>query len=210
MSEEQVRLHLKMLRGDSAQPPIVTVDRSMPIEQFRTLVAQKLGLDNENIKMIFRGKALKPGTTLNEYNVEDDMVIQVLQERARQAEETRPDPPPARPAPPPPPPPPQTHICEDPAVFETVSKASTVVARVQREVAELQKTIISGDEARARDQALALTQLLRDTSRQLHEAASNLRAVNGLVAMDGGMANLTNVINNFQGVVQRMLGPLLG
>lgn len=209
MSEEEVRLHLKMLRGDSAQPPIVTVNRSMPIEQFRTLVAQKLGLDNENIKMIFRGKALKPGTTLNEYNVEDDVVIQVLQERARPAEESHPDPPPA-PPPAPPPPPPQTHLCEDPAVFETVSKASTVVARVQREVAELQKTIISGDEARARDQALALSELLRDTSRQLHEAASTLRGVNGLMVMDGGMANLTNVINNFQGVVQRMLGPLLG
>ena len=206
MSEETIRVHLKMLRGDIAQPPTIEVKPSTPVEEFREKVAQTLGLGDQDFRIIFCGKTFKPGTTIAEYNVKDDTTVQVLPMTKRAPP---PDSPPAEdPAPPPPPPPPRQHqpIRENPDVLTMVCNTSNEIAKLQSKLCELQEILLSGDEGAAAAKMREFLQVLTEGNRAIYNTSSSLNRV--LPPVDAH--ELTNFVNHVQGMVQQFVEPLLG
>ena len=204
MSEETIRVHLKMLRGDIAQPPTIEVKSSTPVEEFREKVAQTLGLGDQDFRIIFCGKTFKPGTTIAEYNVKDDTTVQVLPMTKRAPP---PDSPPAEdPAPPPPPPPRHRPIRENPDILTMVCDTSNNIAELQSHLCELQTILLSGDESAAAAKMRAFLQVLTERNRAIYNASSSLNRVLPPVDAQG----LTNFVNNVQGMVRQFVEPLLG
>ena len=202
MSSERIRVHVKLMSSNTGNSVTVAVEKTMRVEDFRKLIAETFHFGENDFKIIFRGKVLHPGQTLNDYNLEDDTVVQVLPSSSNRPQREDP-PPPNIQAPPNQPRPPQqpreSHLTDDPEVFKLTCELSSAIADLQSEIAQFQKLLLTGTEQEAKNRAVDLIQKMGNASVVLRRSKTNLARAAGLTVVrqitgqaGGDVANMVN------------------
>ena len=75
-----ITIGIKKTTGESFSVSLPASDTTL-VDELRAQVAAAAGIPPQEIKLIFRGKVLKDGTTLALYNVTDGVVIHLMKQQ---------------------------------------------------------------------------------------------------------------------------------
>lgn len=187
MTEESpnITVNLKQMRNEEIKT--LTVPSNIPINDFLQKVAEEINLPKDQIRMIFRGRVLKPNTNLSDYKIEDGHTIQIVPNKT---------PVPAQNEDPPLPPPPPVinaqpqvtvrvirtvntnrpvNVTTNPEVYSNLCNVQYILSQLQLSATKLQNTILSGNEEAASTQMNEFLTQIRSKQQELNTATESLR-----------------------------------
>lgn len=187
MTEESpnITVNLKQMRNEEIKT--LVVPSNIPINDFLQKVAEEINLPEDQIRMIFRGRVLKPNTNLSDYKIEDGHTIQIVPNKT---------PVPAQNEDPPLPPPPPVinaqpqvtvrvirtvntnrpvNVTTNPEVYSNLCNVQYILSQLQLSATKLQNTILSGNEEAASTQMNEFLTQIRSKQQELNTATESLR-----------------------------------
>ena len=162
-----MRVRLLPVGVTTARPSSIDVDPYMSVDRLSYLVGERLGIEQHQFRLVFRGQVLKRDKTLIEYQIADGNQIRVVIERGLRPTDV-PVPPPA----PPPAHPPQP-IC-DPEMYKFTCDFAAKMAALQADLVHFQNTLLSDNEAEALAQGRTIVSKLQSAVVQVDSAEARL------------------------------------
>lgn len=183
--EQNITVNLKQIRNEEIQT--LTVPQNIPINDFLQKVSEKINIPKDQIRMIFRGRVLKPDTNLSDYKIENGHTIQIVPNKSPQPSQN--DDPPL-----PTPPPSINHqpqvtfrvvhrvnsgrpvnVTTNPEIYSNLCNIQYILSQLQLSATNLQNTILSGNEEAASNQMNEFLTQIRNKQQELNSATESLR-----------------------------------